>query len=153
MNLKALGFVTFLVCLTDLASAGEPVKFVLITSEEARLPAAEMASLTMRAGITRGPQISVSSPNPDAKNVSSPIHFQVKFVARGGANIDANSVHIVYLKQPLVDITNRLKQYIKTDGINASPVEVPPGTHSFKIDVKDSEGRSSSSIFTFDVAP
>ena len=153
MNRNTLGFAALLMGVASLASAGEPAKLTLITSDEARLPSTETSSLTMRAGITRGPQISLSSPNPDAKSVSSPIHFQVKFAARGGANIDADSVHIVYLKHPLVDLTNRLKQFIKTDGIDADPVEVPPGTHSFKIDVKDSEGRTSSSVFTFSVVP
>jgi hypothetical protein len=153
MNRTALGFAALIVCLGSIAFAGEDTKIILITSDEARLPATPTTSLTTRAGVTRGPQISVSSPNPDAKSVSSPIHFLVKFAARGGANIDADSVHIVYLKHPLVDLTNRLKQFIKTDGIDADPVEVPPGTHSFKIDVKDSEGRTSSSVFTFSVVP
>ncbi len=153
MKRRALGLAAFLLCLAGAGIAGDSAKLVLITKDEAKLPTAEMASLTMRAGITRGPQISVASPSPDAKSIASPFHFQVKFAARGGANIDADSVHIVYLKHPLVDLTNRLKQFTKTDGIDVDPVDVPPGTHSIKIDVKDSEGRASSSIFTFSVAP
>jgi hypothetical protein len=153
MNLRALGLAGLLMCIAAVAAAGDAAKLVLITKDEAQLPAAELGSLIMRAGITRGPQIDVVSPNPDAKNIPSPVHFQVKFAARGGANIDADSVHVLYLKRPLVDLTNRIKRFTKTDGIDVDLAEVPPGTHSIKVDVKDSEGRASSSVFTFSVAP
>jgi hypothetical protein len=107
----------------------------------------------MRAGVTRGPQIIALLPKPDAKGVSSPFHFQVKFVARSGAKIDSDSVHVMYLKKPLVELTDRLKQYIKADGIDVDAAEAPPGTHSIRIDVNDSESRAGSTILTFNVAP
>lgn len=152
MDRIVLGFAAFLFCFGSVGAAGENTKVVLITSDEAQLPAISTASLTMRAGVTRGPQISVLSPKPNAKGVSSPLHFQVKFVARGGAKIDLDSVRVVYLKQPMVDLTDRLKQFTKTDGIDVDEAEVPSGTHSIKIDVKDSEGRAGSTVLTFNVA-
>ena len=153
MDRIALGLAVLLLCFGSLEAAGENTKVVLITKNEAQLPTTATSSLTMRAGVTRGPQISALLPKPDAKGVSSPFHFQVKFVARSGAKIDFDSVRVVYLKQPLVDLTDRLKQYIKADGIDVDAAEVPPGTHSIKIDVKDSEGRAGSTVLTFNVAP
>ncbi len=153
MDRIALGLAALLLCFGSLGAAGENTKVVLITSDEAKLPTISTSSLIMRAGITRGPQINALLPKPNAKGVSSPFHFQVKFVARSGAKIDFDSVRVVYLKQPLVDLTARLKQYIKADGIDVDAAEVPPGTHSIKIDVKDSEGRAGSTLLTFNVAP
>lgn len=153
MNRIVLGLAVLLLCFASVGVAAENTKVVLITSDEAQLPTTATSSLTMRAGVTRGPQISALLPKPDAKGVSSPFRFQVKFVARSGAKIDSDSVHVVYLKQPLVELTNRLKQYIKADGIDVAAAEVPPGTHSIRIDVKDSEGRAGSTLLTFKVAP
>lgn len=156
MDRIALGFAALLLCFGSVGAAGEDVKVVLITSDEAQLPVISSTStfsLTMRAGVTRGPQINVLSPKPDAKGVSSPFHFQVKFVARSGAKIDSDSVHVQYLKRPLIELTARLKQYIKADGIDVDAAEAPPGTHSIRIDVKDSEGRASSTLLNFKVAP
>jgi hypothetical protein len=98
MNRTALGFAALLVCLGSIAFAGEATKVVLITSDEARLPATPTTSLTTRAGVTRGPQISVSSPNPNAKSVSSPLHFLVKFAAR---ERPATALDIVRLFRPM----------------------------------------------------
>jgi hypothetical protein len=153
MDRIALGLAALLLCFGSVGAAGEDTKVVLITSAEARLPAPPMTALTKRAGVTRGPQINALSPKPDAKGVSSPFRFQVKFTARSGAKIDSESVHVVYLKQPLVELTDRLKQYINADGIDVAAAEAPPGTHSIKIDVKDSEGRAGSTTLTFNVAP
>ena len=153
MDRAALGFAALLFCFWSVGAADEITKVVLITSDEAKLPTTSTVSLTMRAGVTRGPQISALLPKPDAKGVSSPFHFHVKFVARSGAKIDFDSVRVVYLKQPLVDLTDRLKRFTKVDGIDVDAAEAPPGTHSFKIDVKDSEGRAGSTVLTFNVAP
>ena len=153
MDRVALAFVTLLACFASVGAAGEDAKVVLITSAEAQLPAPPPTTLTMRAGITRGPQIVVLSPKPDAKYVHSPLNFQVKFEARGGAKIDSDSIHIIYLRGPAVDLTGRLKQFTKIDGISVDAAEVPPGTHSIKIDLKDSEGRAGSTVLTFNVAP
>ncbi len=153
MHRVALAFATLFACLAGVGAAGGDAKVVLITSAEAQLPAPPPTTLTMRAGITRGPQIVVLSPKRDAKDVHSPLHFQVKFEARGGAKIDSDSIHVVYLRGPAVDLTGRLRQFIKIEGIDVDTAEVPPGTHSIRIDLKDSEGRAGSTVLTFNVAP
>ena len=117
----------------------------LITNQEAALPAAT-GTLTTR-GISRGPAVKLSSPIPDVP-VSSPFDLKVLFEARGDGKIDPNSVKVVYMKSPFVDLTPRLKSAITPTGINFSKAEVPPGTHTIRVTVKDLDGRETNQVMT-----
>ncbi len=117
----------------------------LITEAEAALPAAA-GGVTMR-GITRGPTIKLMTPG----ETKSPFDLKVKFEAHGGATIEPGSLKVVYLKSPVVDITDRVKGFVTPDGIDMSKAEVPAGQHSIRIDVKDSDGRSGSTTVQLSV--
>ena len=117
----------------------------LITSKEAALPAASGALATR--GISRGPAVKLNSPEADIP-ISSPFDFKVLFEARGEGKIDPNSVKVVYMKSPFVDLTPRLKSAITPTGINFSKAEVPPGTHTIRITVKDMDGRETNQVIT-----
>jgi hypothetical protein len=117
----------------------------LITAKEAALPAAS-GTLATR-GISRGPAVKLSSPEADVP-VSSPFDFKVLFEARGEGKIDPNSVKVVYMKSPFVDLTPRLKSAITPTGINFSKAEVPPGTHTIRVTVKDLDGRETNQVMT-----
>ncbi len=117
----------------------------LITTKEAALPAAS-GTLATR-GISRGPAVKLSSPEADVP-VSSPFDFKVLFEARGEGKIDPNSVKVVYMKSPFVDLTPRLKSAITPTGINFSKAEVPPGTHTIRVTVKDLDGRETNQVMT-----
>jgi hypothetical protein len=117
----------------------------LITSKEAALPAASGALATR--GISRGPAVKLNSPEADIP-ISSPFDFKVLFEARGEGKIDPNSVKVVYMKSPFVDLTPRLKSAITPTGINFSKSEVPPGTHTIRITVKDMDGRETNQVVT-----
>jgi hypothetical protein len=120
----------------------------LVTEEESKLPNAP--GLATR-GVTRGPGIKVVSPDPSAKTVKSPFDLKVGFEARGGAKIDPASVKVHYMKTPLIDLTDRIKGGIKDEGIDVAKAELPPGEHPIRVTVKDSEGRSTSSVMTVTV--
>jgi hypothetical protein len=60
-------------------------------------------------------------------------------------------VLLTYKKVPAIDLTQRIKQFITPSGIDVENVEVPPGTHSIRVDVKDNEGRAGWKDFTFQV--
>lgn len=120
----------------------------LITEDEAKLPNAP--GLATR-GVTRGPGIKMVSPDPASKTVKSPFDLKVGFEARGGAKIDPASVKVHYMKTPLVDLTDRLKDGIKDEGIDLAKAEMPAGEHTIRFTVKDSEGRSTSSVMTVHV--
>src|SRR5579871_3875087 len=111
-RLLTRGFTVFswLVVLTPLAILAANV--VLITPEEAKLPPPKLAVAMSARGVTRDPQIELIQ---DIDPTKSPTHFQLKFVAHGGAKIDPTSVQMTYLRTPDVDLTQRIKPFV-TDG-------------------------------------
>ena len=117
----------------------------LISAKEAALPAAS-GTLATR-GISRGPAVKLNSPEADTP-VMSPFDFKVAFEARGDAKIDPASVKVIYMKLPFVDLTPRLKSVISTNGIDLARADVPPGTHTIRISVKDTDGRETNSVLT-----
>ena len=122
----------------------------LITEEEARLPPPKGAIAADRRGILRGPKVEVVSPS-DA--VVSPLRLQLKFESFGGAKIDPDSVKVIFLRSPNVDLTSRVKPFIQADGINMQDAELPPGEYMVRVDIKDSDGRPGTASFTLKVAP
>jgi hypothetical protein len=124
---------------------------ILITAVEAQQPVPPTADLTFRAGVSRGPTIELLSPKPSDKTVQSPVHLQLKFEGRGGAQIDVDSLKLTYIRNPLVDLTDRVKSFAKPDGVDLPEAEIPAGTHIIRADVKDKEGRSGSLIFKLNV--
>jgi hypothetical protein len=137
----------FLACVFAFACAAAQAA-PLVTEDEAKLPNAP--GLATR-GVTRGPGIKLVSPDPATKTVKSPFDLKVGFEARGGAKIDPASIKVHYMKTPLVDLTDRVKDGIKDEGIDFSRAEMPPGEHAIRFTVKDSEGRSTSSVMTVNV--
>ena len=140
-----LGFAT-LFSVPNLVYAG----LVLITPEEAELPPPRGAVATDRRGITRGPKVELV---PSADPLHSPMHFQVKFETYGGSRIDPDSVKVIYLRNPNVDLTPRLKSYVQPTGIDMTDVQLPPGEHMMRVDIKDSDGRAGSTSFVLKVIP
>ena len=135
--------------LTAAAPAGA---FDLVTKEEAALPAGPLPVLQMRGSPTRRPKIVVISPPPSAGLVHSPLDLKLQFHAFGGGEIDPGSVVVTYLKQPAIDITQRIMPFITADGVNIPQAEVPPGKHQFWVELKDTTGRIGSAEFDFQVA-
>lgn len=121
----------------------------LISPKEAALPNSS-GTLSTR-GISRGPAVKLSSPEADAP-VVAPFDFKVAFEARGDAKIDPNSVKVIYMKSPFVDLTPRMKGAISSSGIDFAKAEVPPGTHAIRVTVKDTEGRETNSVLNLIVS-
>ena len=115
----------------------------LISPKEAALPPA--AGTLATRGISRGPAIKLASPEADTP-VTAPFDFKVNFEPRGDAKIDPSSVKVVYMKSPFVDLTPRLKSAISANGIDFAKADVPPGIHTIRVTVKDSEGREANSV-------
>lgn len=122
---------------------------VLITPQEAALPSAADTGLTFR-GVTRGPKIKIVSPN--AGTVTSPVSLKLQFESFGGAKIDTSSVRASYLKNPAVDLTPRMKKFIKENGVDFDGAIIPPGEHVIKVDLKDTDGRAGSANIKINVA-
>jgi len=122
----------------------------LITEEEARLPPPKGAIAADRRGIMRGPKVEFVSPGD---SVNSPLRLVLKFESYGGAKIDPESVKVIFLRSPNVDLTARVKPFVQPDGINMQDAELPPGEYTMRVDIKDSDGRPGTAIFTLKVAP
>jgi hypothetical protein len=142
---SALGFAGALVLATP-AHALE-----LVTEQEAALPPDRLPPLETRGGTTRRPTITIVSPPPNGGVVKSPLSLKVKLQAFGGAKIDPESVVVSYKKTPMVNLTPRLAPYITADGIEVPDAQVPPGTHQFRIEVKDKDGRVAGTDFSVQV--
>ncbi len=138
MKLTQLLLTSLLFVFSQLAIAAP-----LISAKEAALPPA--AGTLATRGISRGPAIKLTSPEADTP-VATPFDFKVNFEPRGDAKIDPSSVKVVYMKSPFVDLTPRLKNAISANGIDFAKAEVPPGTHTIRVTVKDSEGRETNSV-------
>jgi hypothetical protein len=81
------------------------------------------------------------------------VHLQLKFESYGGAKIDLDSVKVIYLRTPNVDLTPRVKQFVVPTGIDIPDTELPPGEHMVRVDIKDTDGRPASTSFVLKVSP
>ena len=133
-----------------LAAGPMPAKAaqILITAEEAALPPPKGAIATERRGITRGPKVDLLT---GSGQLRSPMRLQLKFEPYGGAKIDPDSVKMTYLRTPNVDLTSRVKSFVGPRGIDMPEVELPPGEHVVRIDIKDSDGRAATASFILKV--
>jgi hypothetical protein len=122
----------------------------LITEEEAKLPPPKGAVAVDRRGILRGPKINFVSP---AEPGRSPVHLQLRFESFGSAKIDPDSIKVLYLRTPNVDLTPRIKQFVMPAGIDIPDTELPPGEHMVRVDIKDTDGRPASISFILKVSP
>jgi len=123
---------------------------VLISADEAKLPPPKGAIAVASRGITRGPKIEILN-GTDSKQ--SPIRLQLKFESFGGAKIDTDTVKVIYMKSPSVDLTQRLKPFVQPTGIDMPDAELPAGDHMIRVDLKDSDGRTATQTFTLKIAP
>jgi len=132
-----------LLAVSLVVSAQASIAATLISAKEAALPSAAGALATR--GISRGPGVKLASPEADTP-VMAPFDFKVNFEPRGDAKIDPSSVKVVYMKSPFVDLTPRLKSAISANGIDFAKADVPPGTHTIRVTVKDTEGRETNTV-------
>ena len=141
----------FLGCVTaGLMISGAAQAVQLITEKEARLPPPKGAVALDKRGILRGPKVEYVS---TGETVHSPLHLQLKFQSFGGATIDLDSVRIIYLRAPNVDLTPRVRPFVRSTGVDIPDAELPPGEYTVRVDVKDSEGHSGTTSFVLKVVP
>ena len=145
-----LARVIMVVALAASTSCGSALAnaFQLVTESEAALP----LDKSVDRAITRGPAVIVVFPSPAAGLIRSPFNLKLRFESRGGAKINTDSVLVTYRRIPAIDLTQRIRQFIRPDGIDVENADVPPGLHRIRVDIRDSQGRTGSGDFTFSVA-
>lgn len=124
---------------------------VLITAREAALPPSKTAVGETRA-LSRAPEAELLPPSRSGR-VTSPLQFGIKFVPHGGTTIDPASTRVLYLKEPIVDLTPRVKKYMTASGIDMPVAEAPSGQHVMVIELTDSRGHVGLSTVTLTVGP
>lgn len=112
----------------------------LITPDEASRPDGQYI---LARAVTRGPSIQLESPR---EVPASGFTFKLALEAKGGALIDSKSLKIEYIKEPLADLTPRMTTYFQGSKLEIAQAKVPPGKHTLRIIIKDSEGRQTSQI-------
>ncbi len=122
---------------------------ILVTDAESRLPPPTKTGTASRA-ITRGPRIEFAGVSDPSK---SPVRLRFKFEAFGGATVNIASLRLMYLKTPLIDITDRIKPYAQSTGVDMPKAELPVGEHAMRLELADSDGRTAISNFVIRVAP
>jgi hypothetical protein len=125
-----------------------PTSHIVITEEEAKLPSSKGGALIDRRGITRSPRIELIL---ESEQLHSPMHLNLKFTAFGGAKIDTASVKVTYDKNPPVDLTPRLKEFVAPTGIEIPDADLPVGDHVIRVELKDSDGRLGVASFTLKI--
>jgi len=128
----------------------------LITPEEAAMePAFESgppgggAIDAGREDISAGPQIEVLKPL-DGGHVPSPVEVAVRFVPRLGP-VDLASLKVSIVKFITIDITDRVKPFATTEGIQVKEANIPSGSHRVRISVADTAGGISVKEVTMEV--
>ena len=105
-------------------------------------------TLSVTRAITRRPDFTLVSPK---KPVDSPFNFKLVFETHGGSRINPESFKLTYLKNPLVDLTPRVRSYLTAKGVEMMGAEAPPGQHMIEAKISDSDGRQYSVIFALNV--
>ena len=135
-----------------------------ITEEEAALPAMKPPATGMKGlpgsdnqplHVTKqsmaGPIIKVEKPDPDHL-YNDLIDILISFDKNPiGEPVNMESLRIIYLKMFGIDITDRIRPYIKETRIDANGIKFPEGEHEFEIRIKDNEQMESSEIINIKV--
>jgi len=147
-----------------LGGAEEKKAVSWITEEEAALPSMK-PSATSTKGLPEsknqpfqvkkqsmaGPIIKIEKPDED-QFYDDLIDILISFKRNPmGEPVNMESLRIIYLKMFGVDITDRIRPYIKETRIDANGIKFPEGEHEFEIRIKDIEQMESSEIFKIKV--
>src|SRR5262249_56743421 len=100
--------------------------------------------------VERGPDVVAVYRGPNSGALRSPFNFRVRFEPHGGARVDLDSVAVVYKRLPAIDLTERLRPFIRATGIDMPNAEVPAGAHRIWIFLKDSAGHDSQAEIQFE---
>ena len=68
-----------------------------------------------------------------------------------GEPVNMDSLRVVYLKMFGIDITDRIRPYVKETRIDANGIKFPEGEHEFEIRIKDREQMESSEVIKIKV--
>lgn len=146
MAIRQIGLLIFLVAMLG-ACGKTPVQ--LVTDEEANLGPFQGGKKSLAT--ERGPVIEIYSPAAD-QVYRKPFPIDVEFKpSPDGHPPVMDSLKLTYQKYWGVDITDRVKPYIKGNKIAVPDADLPNGEHSIEIAIEDSQGNESTKVFRLEV--
>ena len=84
---------------------------------------------------------------------NGPVDFQINFVSHTPEKIvDMESLRVIYLKFINIDITEKIRPYIKENSIVVHKINLPEGNHRIQIKIKDSHKNESEQTFLIRVS-
>jgi hypothetical protein len=138
-----------------LALTAPAYAFQLITADDTRQKPGGIDPTIEEKGPIPGPIISVLLPTDHAE-LRSPVEFDVRFRSFAGSTVDVTTIRIAYVRDPWIDLTKRVRNRLGPKGFDPTGFkfddgEVVPGTHTIRIEVRDTDGRSGVAYTTFTV--
>ena len=131
-----------------------------ITQEEAALPSmkpketrmdnqseSKKQTFPINQQSMAGPIIKIEKPDPD-QFYDDLIDVLIRFDKNPvGEPVNMESLRIIYLKMLGIDITDRVRPYVKETRIDANGIMFPEGEHEFEVRIKDIEDMGSAKVF------
>jgi hypothetical protein len=117
--------------------------------------ASAFASTTLKAlgAELEAPRIVIESRSEAAEPATSPAHIEIRFEPADGSQIDISSFRVLYQFGVFrKDITARILPYVTltTSGLTGVvPANLPPGTHTLIIRIRDNQRRTSEQEVNF----
>ena len=115
---------------------------------------APLASKALAAELA-APQIVVENQSADAEPAAAPTRIDIRFEPADGTQIDISSFQVLYqfgvFKK---DITARVMPYVTLTASGVTgvlPANLPPGTHTLIIRIRDSQRRTSEQEVKFHI--
>jgi len=147
----SLSLVPLLFAVCSVADSG----FMLVSQDEYR---AQVGHKDQRADRGHRKMLSFNAPSikvitpKGLDNVASPVDIDVVFRAMQGEKINPDSIKVLYGWLSL-DVTERIRENatINHQGIKASNVKLPSGSHSLVIVVSDTKGRENEKEIEFSI--
>ncbi len=119
----------------------------LIQPDEARMADAPVQTMQPLSLPAQGPRITVHKPEL-LNQTRPPVDILVIFApGDSGAKPDLSTLRIHLLKFINIDITDRLKKYLKADRLDVIGAEVPAGSHRVRVSLADANGQESQREF------
>jgi len=136
------------------ASGGEGFQLVSESEYQSQIGFKRPPVLNRGFAVTSkgSPKINIKKPTISGE-VVSPTNIEISFEAGEGAEIELDSLEVLYGWLAL-DITDRIKKHaeLSAKGLVASNVSLPEGDHTITIVIKDSKGRETEKELSFSIA-
>ncbi len=131
------------------AETGRRAPLLLVSQSELdALPLDTPVAASHRPTSPEGPAIEISSPTHNGV-YEGPFPIRVEFrPGPGGHDVDIASLRLEYKKAWGIDITDRVRDFIKGTIIDVRESELPRGRHTVEIEIADVAQNLSRQIFT-----